>query len=457
MSLKTAGTQAAGFSGWRAEFRALMDLAIPLVVAQIAQNSISFVDTVMVGRINKDAIAGIALGSTTWFLVTFLLSGMLIGLNPIVAQLHGHRDGASRNIAKSLRQGFLLGATMAIPAMLIFWNAEAIFLWLNQPEHVAHQSSLYLRAISWGLLPAFGNMAIRAALEGLSDTRPILVISLLCVGLNVVANEVLMFGHLGFPAMGLVGTGYASAIVMTFAFCTASLWLSFRHADIARQFIKERFDRNAMWELLRVGVPIGMTIGFELAIFSGTAIAMGWFGKDQLAAHHIVIQVASITFMIPLGIAIAMSVRVGTATGRNDRRAMAVAGWVGIATCASVMIVTAIVFIGAPGPIISMFVEPGDPVNDRIVPLAMTFMGVAAFFQIFDGIQVSASNALRGMKDTRAAMLITLVAYWVLGAPIGLLLAFPMGFGPVGLWYGLTIGLAAAAVMLTARFRWHFR
>ena len=431
----------------------MITLAIPLVLAHLAQCSISFVDTLMAGRLGNDAIAGIALGSTTWFLLTFVLSGVFLGLNPIVAQAHG--AGENQKITGAFQQAFLMCLILVVPATVFFWYSESFFELLRQPPDVAKQSSAYLRAISWGLFPVFGYRALVATLEGLSDTRPILFTSLVCVILNVIANEILMFGRFGFPKLGLVGTGYASAFVLTSAFLILLGYVLWKYPHLKLLSGLGRFDLAVMLDLLRVGVPIGMTIGFEIGMFSGAAFAMGWFGKDELAAHQIVMQTASITFMVPLGIAIALSVRVGQAIGRGEQERAKIAGYVGIAVAGCAMLFTAAVFLLLPGPIIAMYLDFDVPENQNVIRWAYSFFAVAAMFQIFDGLQVSASNALRGLKDTKAAMVLTLIAYWGLGATSGLVLARSMGFGPIGLWYGLTIGLGSAALLLILRYRWY--
>ncbi len=439
---------------YRAEFFSLLKLAVPLVLAHLAQNTLSFIDTLMAGKINNDAIAGIALGSTTWYLLIFILSGVLLGLNPIVSQAHG--SGDNQKIALALRQAFLLCVVMMVPAMMLFWHSDTLFRWLDQPPDIAAQSGAYLRAISWGLFPAFGYMALRATLEGLSDTRPILMTSVVCVGLNVLANYALMFGKFGFPRLELVGAGYASALVMTFSFLILLVYFIRTYPELVRCPGKKLFDPGTMAEVLRIGIPIGLTIGFEISMFSAAAFAMGNFGVDELAAHHVVLQTASVTFMVPLGIAIALSVRVGLAVGAGDMARARVAGYVGIASAGAAMCVSAVAFLLLPAVIISFYLEYDAPENTSVVQWALMFFTVAAMFQIFDGLQVAASNALRGLKDTRAAMLLTLLAYWGCGATSGWLLAFPMGFGPMGLWYGLTIGLGTAALFLILRYRWFF-
>jgi len=443
---------------YRKEFFALMSVAWPLVFATLAQNTLSFVDTLMAGRLGNSAIAGIALGSTTFYLVIFVISGVLLGVSPIVSQARGADDNAK--ISGVLRQAFLLSLWLLIPCWLLLYNGETLFHWLQQPPEVAKQSGDYLKAISWGLFPGFIFLALRSALESLSDTRPILIISLFNVLLNIAANEVLMFGRFGFPALGLVGTGYASAFVMWCGCLVLLLYLRWQYGYLRIFTFKNLFtseNRNLMWELIKVGVPIGLTIGFEISMFSASAFAMGWFGKDALAAHQIALQTASIAFMIPLGISIAASVRVGQAMGADNMQGAKVAGDMGIAVSGLIMLVTGMCFIFLPRGIIGLYLDLSNPENTIVVAKATSFLFIAATFGVFDGLQVGGSMALRGMKDTRAVMVLSLLAYWGCGVTSGAIFAFALGLEGQGLWYGLTVGLGVAAVNLILRFRSHFR
>ena len=442
---------------YRQEFFALLKLGIPLAFAHLAQTSLSFIDTLMAGRLGNDAIAGIALGSTTFYLVIFLLSGVLLGVNPIISQAMGANDDAK--ISNVLRQAFLLSVLLVIPTGLLLYNAESLFQLMRQPPDVAKQSGDYLKAISWGLLPAFIFLSLRSGLESLSDTRFILAISLINVGLNVVANEVLMFGRFGFPALGLVGTGYASAFVMWFACLSAIVYYRFQYSHLKLFTTWQVFSpesRQQMWELIRVGLPIGMTIGFEISMFSAATFAMGWVGTEALAAHQIALQTASIAFMVPLGISIAASVRVGQAVGAGDMVRTKVAGYLGIAISGVSMLVSGLCFVFYPKFIVGLYLDLSDPENAIVISKAISFLLIAAAFGVFDGLQVGGSMALRGMKDTRAAMVLTLLAYWGCGVTSGALFAFVLGLGGVGLWYGLTTGLAAASLILFLRFRSRF-
>ena len=429
---------------------ALLTLALPLVLAQLTQHSLSFVDTLMVGRLGNEALAGIALGSTFFSLVTIVLSGTLYAVSPLVAQAHG--AGEPEQAARALRQGLWLAALLFVPALFLFWQAEALLLLMGQAPETSAASGAYLRAIAWGLLPALGITALRGFLEGLGITRPIMLISFVGLGLNMLFNNALMFGRWGFPALGLVGTGYASTFVYSAMFSVMALYVAKRFGTY-RPFGGLRTpDPEKLLELLRVGVPIGLTLGFEGGMFGASAFLMGLLGPEQLAAHQIALQSASITFMIPVGLSIATTVRVGQALGRGDPVAARRAGYVGTAASVLMTAFSGLLFWLAPRFVIGLYLDLSDPANASVVALASSFFAVAAMFQLFDGLQVSSAAALRGLKDTRLPMLITLVAYWFVGIGSGAYLCFGLGVGGRGLWFGLVLGLATAGALLAWRF-----
>ena len=434
----------------RREIRDLSTLALPLILAQLAQNTLSFIDTLMVGRLGNEALAGIALGSTVFSFVFLVLSGVTLAVSPLVAQAHG----AARpdESGRAVRQGLWLGLLLFAPAFVLFWNAEPLLLRLGQDPATSALSAAYLRAISWGLLPALGTTALRGLLEGLGVTRPIMLFSLAGVGLNIVANNALMFGRFGFPALGLVGTGYASSLVYAMIFLALALYVTLKFGRYRIFKDLRRPDFTMLAELVRVGLPIAFTLGFEVSMFATTAFLMGLLGSAQLAAHQIALQSASVTFMVPLGLAIATSIRVGQAVGRGDADGARRAGYVGIAGSVLFMCVSALTFWLAPRFVIGLYLDLGASANSEVVALATGFLALAAAFQIFDGLQVSASGALRGLKDTRVPMFITLFSYWFVGIGSGTLLCFSLGLGGRGLWFGLVFGLATAAALLVWRF-----
>ena len=445
---------------YREEARNMFKLAVPLALAQLAQNSTSFVDTVMVGKLGDEALAGIAIGATLFHFVSVVVAGVLYSVSAVVSQAVGAKELSK--IGRAVRQGFWIAIFGFIPCMIVYWNAAPLLRWLGQDESVVRLSSGYLKAISFGMLPAMLIVALRGLLEGVSDTKPIVIVSVVGVGLNVFFNNALMFGQYGLPKLGLVGTGVASSIVYTLVFLMLAGYVWFKHANYQVFYQFRLPDPQMIGELLRVGTPIAITIFFEFSMFAACGFAMGVIGAKELAAHQIALQSASTTFMLPLGVALATTVRVGLFAGEGDQLRSKIAGQVGMMMAAAVMGLTALMFWLMPHTIVSLYLDVANPDNQSVVELAIIFLGIAALFQVGDGLQVAASAGLRGLKKTRAAMMCTLVAYWLVGLPACALLGFRsgsigFGWGGKGLWYGLTVGLAAAALMLVVRFHWEFR
>lgn len=437
-------------AAWRREFRELSMLAAPLVLAQLAQNGMSVVDTLMVGRLGPRELAGIALGGATFTFVLILCMGVLFAVGPMVAQAHGARR--PEQAARAARQGLWMALALALVGVAVFVRAGPLLVLAGQDPVTAGASADYLRAMAWGLPFALGFTSLRGFLEGHGDTRPILVVAAIGVGLNVVANDILMFGRLGFPALGLVGTGYATSVVYAVMTLVIAVYIRGRYRPYRVFAGMRQPDLATLRELVRVGWPISLTLGFEVGLFWLTALLMGRFGEAALAGHQIALQSASTTFMVPLGISIAAGVRVGQAAGRGDSNGIVRGGLSGMALSALFMVCAAALFWGAPDAVIGLYMPVAAPANADVVAFARHFLAIAAIFQVFDGTQVAASGALRGLKDTQVPMLLTAVAYWLVGLPVAVGLAFGAGVGSSGLWYGLVAGLAAAAVLLATRF-----
>lgn len=432
------------------EFIQLLRIAWPLVLAQLAQNSLTFVDTMMVGRLGEQSLAGIAIGGTVFFFVVFILSGMILAVGPMVSQAIGANDLAEASL--TAQQGLWLAIFMVPLTAIIFMGIHPWLIWSGQSIETAELASAYLRAISWGLPAMFGLFALRGFLEGHSDTTPIMLICFIGVGLNVVTNRVLIFGWSWIPAMGLVGTGYASAIVYTVMFFAMAFYIHAKYSDYPVISLRPFPRWKTIAEIVRIGAPIGMTIGFEIGLFSMMAFMIGKFGTEPLAAHQIAIQSASVSFMIPLGIGLAASIRVGNAIGRGSRSDAAESGYAGMLMALSYAVFSGLVFWFLPEAVLSLYFDVGSPENEATTKIAVSFLQVAATFQLFDAIQVVASCSLRGLKDTRAAMMLSLLSYWGVGFAACLLLSYTFEFGPIGFWYGAAIALGTAAVMLTTRF-----
>ena len=439
------------------EFKKLALLAAPLVLAQLAQNTMSLVDTIMVGQLGDKELAGMAIGSTTFFFSLMIFSGVLYAVSPLVANAVG--SGDQQRIPRIVRQGFWVAAIAFIPAFILFWNSDHLLRAMGQKEYVTELSSQYLRAISFGMLPALLTVSLRGFLEGISHARPILLISLAGVAMNIFFNDALMFGRYGLPALGLVGTGIASTIVYTMIFVITAIYVWRCRSEYKIFSELHRPDPSVISDLFKVGFPICLTVAFEGCMFTIATFAMGLFPGDgkQLAAHQIALQSASFTFMIPLGIALATCVRVGNFAGAGDRVAARRAGRVGMLTAVFAMLPGLIVFAFFGRQVVGLYLDLDLSKHDTVIQFSIAFLQIAALFQIVDGLQVAASNALRGLKQTRAAMNLTLIAYWLIGIPACLVLGFSLGLEGRGIWYGLTIGLAAAAIMLTFRFEKDFK
>lgn len=437
---------------FRFEVRRLVLLALPLVLAQLLQAGMAFVDTVMVGRLGSLELAGIALGATTYMFMTILLQGVVFSVGPTSSQLFG--AGRHEEAGRTALQGLWLALFLGTPALLLLFNAEPVLVAIGQEAGSAELAGDYLAAAAWGFVPSLLLVALRAFLEGIGDTRPILFLMMVGLTANIALDELLMFGRWGLPALGITGTGYATSFVHIIMFLLAAVYVAVGKRKFAVFSAPGGPDRVSLAALLRLGVPIGLTLGFEAGLFAVTAFLMGLVGPAQLAAHQIAVQSVTMTFMIAVGLGVATSVRVGQALGREDREAARFSGMVGIILSVVTMICTSALFWLAPGSVIGLYLDTGAAANTEVAAIATLFLAIAATFQIFDGIQVSAAGALRGYKDTTVPMVISLVSYWLVGITSGTVLAFVFGWGGRGLWIGLVLALATAAVLLLARFNW---
>lgn len=437
---------------YRIEARATAVLALPIVVTQLAHISLGFVDTVMVGRLGPEALAGVALGNTIFFNTLIFCMGVLMAVGPLVSQAFGADDDDA--IGRSVRQGLWLAAGLGILAFTFIYNGGTVLRWLGQSEQNVAAAGAYLKAISWGIFPFLGMVALRSFAEAVSRPRAVTVIVMSGVAVNIFLNWVLMFGKFGFPAMGLVGTGWASTGVYTVNFLLLTAWV-LRQQDFSKYHIFSRLSRpdpHMFKELFRIGWPIGASMGIETSLFMLTVIMMGWIGTTQLAAHQVAIQCAAFTFMVPLGIGMASSVRVGQAIGKRDLPGARRAGLTGVGLSVAFMSFTAILFLAFPRYVVTLYLDLSDPANREVVVMAVQLLFFAAVFQVVDGIQVAVMGALRGMKDTYRPMVLSVFSYWGVGLVAGYLLAFPGGMQERGLWIGLVLGLASAAVLLMIRF-----
>ncbi len=432
------------------ELRALLTVAAPLVLAQLAQNGMSFIDTVMVGRLGAIPLAGLALGAVAFNFVYLITMALVMAVSPVVAQAVGAGD--HEKAARAVRHGVLLAGALSVPVALLVANLLPVLRLTGQDEQVLTGAGDYLRAVALGMPGALTLVALRGFLEGNGQTRPIMFILGAGVVLNAGLNEVLIFGRLGAPALGVAGAGFATSVTYTLMAVAAALVISggYRHLRVFRGWAVEP---GLLRELVGLGWPIGLTIGFEVGLFAAAALIMGMFGGEPLAGHQIAMQLASMSFMVPLAVGTATSVRVGQAAGRRDLGGVRRAGWLGVVVAAAFMLVTACLYILAPEVLTAVFIDVADPANRAVVTYAALFLTMAGAFQVVDGVQVAAIGALRGLKDTRVPMLMTLLSYWAVGFTTGITCAFALDMGPRGMWFGLIAGLSCAALLLCLRFR----
>ena len=441
-----------------AEARELLRLAVPMAATQLAQMIVLATDTVMLGHFSKEALAAAALGNTVYFLVWLLGSGMPMAVSPVIAHVQGRHSAAlkprdGREVRVAVRMGMWSVAMSSLPLLSLLIFTRSILHFLHQEPRMAADAAIFISGLAWGLPFALGFQVLRSFSTALSRAVPPMAVMVLAILWNACGDYALIFGHFGLPRLGLFGAGLASASSNFFSFAIM-LAVCLRVPALKRYHILHRLWHPA-WrcfaELFRLGLPIGITMVFEVALFNAAALAMGTFGVATLAAHQIAITIPSLTFMIPLGVGLAATVRVGLAAGAGDPVAARRAGFTAIVMGASFMCIAALVLGLWPFQIATLWL-PDSPANRDVLALAVSFLHVAAAFQLMDGIQVTSSMSLRGLKDAHGPMWIAGASYWLAGAPMCLWLGFGAGLRGFGIWLGLAFGLAVAAVTLTTRF-----
>jgi multidrug resistance protein, MATE family len=434
----------------RQEIRSLMRLALPIVTVQVGLMMMGVVDTLMVGRVSAAALAAVALGNIYFFSVAIFGMGVLFALDPVISQAVGARDDAA--IARGVQRGLILALALAVVALIPLLAVKPLIVLLGQPADVVPMAAGYVHAATPGILAFFAFVVLRQTLQAMDRVRPIVTTIVLANLVNVALNWTLVFGRLGFPAMGPVGTGWASTLSRwTMLVGLIVLTLS-RLGPYLRPAGREVLRLRPLGRMLRIGLPVGAQLELEVGAFAVVALVMGWIGTAEMAGHQVAINLASLTFMVPLGMAQAASVRVGQAVGRAEPTAARRSSLTALVSGGAFMAVTAVLFLALPGPLTALYTS-----EPEVVLIAVALIPVAGVFQVFDGLQVVAAGVLRGIGDTTVPFLANLVAFWGIGMPIGLYLCFRTPAGPVGLWWGLVAALAAVALFLVARVRIRMR
>lgn len=425
----------------------LLKIGSPIIATQLLTAGLNVTDTIMAGNLSALDLAAVAIGNAIYMPVAVFCMATLIAVNPVVSQFFGARK--FDEIGKSARQMFWLILMLTIPFFFVVRNLDIVMNLMNVTPEIIPISDAYLKAISWGLFPLFVYTGARYFSEGLSVTRPAMYIAGISLLLNIGVNYILIYGKLGFPKLGAVGAGYATTTVNFFSAVVFVWWLaSFKPFKRFNIFARTKGPEwKYIGELIKVGVPNGVSSTTEVLLFASVSLIMGTLSVNAAAAHQIAINVASIMFMIPFGLSIAISQRVGFSIGQGSMPLARFRGYIGIVVCGFVMVCSATVLFAAPEFIIGIYSD--DP---EVMEAAIALIFMAGIFQISDGLQVGAFGALRGLKDTRIPMLVNIISYWIIGFPTGYFLGITLDMGPRGLWVGLICGLTVAAVLHNLRF-----
>ncbi|MDQ0463359.1 MATE family multidrug resistance protein [Caulobacter ginsengisoli] len=436
---------------WLIEAKALARLAGPMALAQLAQMAILTTDVLLIGRFSEEALASVTIGNAVYYFAWLIGNGPASAVSPMVAQILGARPRDRAHVRAAVRMSLWTAVLISIPMLAVLLNARWILLHLGQQPELAKGAGVFVAVLCFGLPFTMGFQVLRNFTAALGKPGAALWVMLASIVFNAIVGWTLIFGHFGFPRLGLVGSGIATAGSAVFAFFAmlVVIWLtpSVRAYRIFRRFhipVRPKFV-----EVLRLGLPMGLAMIFEAMLFNTMTLVMGSFGMTPVAAHQITLNVASITFMIPLGIGMAATVRVGLAAGRNDMVGARRAGFTAAVMATGFAAVCGLIMALFGRQIASLYV--GVP---EIIELTATLLIVAAAFQVFDSLQVVGVLSLRGLKDARASMILAGVSYWLAGAPVSIGLGVLLGWRGLGVWIGLAFGLAVAAAAMGARFMW---
>lgn len=432
--------------------RETLVLGLPLVGSHLAQMALHVTDTVMVGWYGVVSLAAVVLGASSFFIVFVLGSGFAKAVMPMVAAALGGND--ETRVRRDTRMGIWLSIAYGLMVYPVFWWSEPILLALGQDSEVSAIASDYMRIAGLGMVPALVVTVLQSYLSALHRTQVVLWVTLAAVLLNIGVNWALIFGNWGFPELGARGAAIATVTVQITSLIILALYAHLL-PELRRFHLFQRFwrpDWHAMRQVFNLGLPIGLTGLAEGGLFQASALMMGWIGTVELAAHGIALEVAALTFMLHVGLSSAATIRIARFDGQGDRVALRRAAKVAVVISFGVALASVALFLSAARPIVALFLDLSKPESETILAYGTVLLGLAALFQLADGMQVMALGLLRGVQDTRVPMWLAAVSYWLIGIPCSYVLAFPLGYGGVGLWLGLVVGLVCAAASLMWRF-----
>ncbi|MFA5902745.1 MAG: MATE family efflux transporter [Desulfobacula sp.] len=431
----------------RNEIKKTVRLSIPIVVGQLGQMLMSVVDTIMVGKIGATPLAAASLANSMFHLVMVVGFGLTMAVTPLTAMACG--AGRDKECGVVLRQGLFVNFFSGMILCGVTYLLSEIIPYLNQPAKIVAPASLYMKILGVSIIPMMVFQSYRQFAEGVSFLKPAMVITLLANIVNIIGNWILIYGNLGVPALGLTGAGIATTFSRVFM-AGVLMVVVIRSSKMRRfdPFLRFReINFSIMRRLLSIGIPAGLQYFFEVSAFSASAVMIGWMGTTALAAHQIALNLASISFMVAMGISSAATIRVSNAVGRKDIRGTRAAGFSAAFLCALFMASAGLVFIFFRYDLPTLYIADSD-----VIHIAASLLIIVAFFQVSDGTQAVGIGILRGITDMKIPTLITLVAYWLVGLPSGYILAFGFDMGIYGVWYGLLISLTASGLFMMMRF-----
>jgi MATE family, multidrug efflux pump len=430
----------------RSDVAALLRLAAPLVLIHVGSMLMGVVDTIMVGRVSPTALAAAAIGNQYFFVLAIFGTGVLMALDPIIAQALGARDDLA--VTRGLQRGLVLSVVLAIPISLLMLTVRPVLAGVGQSEEVVPLAAGYVHRLIPSIWPFLAFVVLRQTLQAHRRTGPILVTIVLANVLNAALNYLWVFGHGGFEALGVDGSAWATTVSRWFML---GLLLALCWRDIRKyvdRVAPNLFAARPIGRMLRIGTPIGAQFVLEVGVFATVALLMGWLGVAQVAAHQVALNLSSLTFMVPLGVSSAAAVIIGHAVGRGDALAVRRSTSAALLVGAGFMAGAAVLFVAAPGILASLYTS-----DAAVLALAVLLLPIAGVFQVFDGLQVVSIGLLRGLGDTQVPVVANAVGFWCLGMPVSLWLGFGLGYGAVGLWWGLVVGLVMVATFLILRVR----
>jgi len=435
------------FSTYKPHIKESMLLAYPVMLSQLGHVMMGVTDSIMVGHIGAEPLAAASLANVAFNVILLFGIGVSYAITPLVASAQG--DHNNKNISDTLKHGLAINFINSLILVLVVYFGKNILHHIDQPAEVVALSIPYLDIITYSIIPTLLFQTFRQFSEGLSFTRIAMFVVIASNFLNIGLNYIFIYGHLGFPAMGLVGAGYGtllSRIVMAIGIAVY-IYQSPSFKEFRGGFSVGNYSRSLIKKMLNIGLPAGVQFIFEVAAFDFSAVMMGWLGAKTLAAHQIAINLATISYMTTTGLAAAATIRVSNELGKRDFRTMRTVGFTLLGLALVVMALWGLIFIVGRNFLPQLYIE-----DMEVIAIAAPLIVIAGFFQLADGTQVVCLGALRGMQDVKIPSLFIFIAYWVVGLPLGYFLGFKMGYGAIGIWTGLLIGLTLTAIAMFFRF-----